>query len=136
MTSPAPWNELDGSSYATPPTSNALPAWARTFRTVLMAFGGLGVAALIGISVSFALPASMYEPGGLRGIGFGIMLSLFYAVGSIPYLIANVVYAARWAASLRGHGYSVSRLSSAFLVAAPILVAISVARGVAMLWWH
>lgn len=110
--------------------------WARTLRTVLMALGWVGVAAFIGISVSFALPASMYEPGGLRGVGFGIMLSLFYAAGSVPYLIANVVYAIRRATSLRGHGYSVSRLSSAFLVAAPILVAISVAPGVALLWWH
>ena len=136
MTSPAPWNELDSLAYAAPPASNTLPVWAKTFRTVLMVLGGLGVAALIGISVSFALPASMYEPGGLRGVGFGIMLSLFYAVGSIPYLIANVVYAIRWATTLRGHGYRVSRLSSAFLVAVPVLVAVSVARGVAMLWWH
>lgn len=136
MNSPAPWNEPDGFAYATPPSPNALPEWARTFRTVLMALGGLGVVALLGISISFALPASMYEPGGLRGVGFGIMLSLFYAVGSIPYMIANVVYAIRWAISLRGHGYSASRLSSAFLVAAPILVAMSVARGVALLLWH
>lgn len=136
MTSPAPWNETDGFAYATPPTSNTLPVWARTFRNVLMVLGGVGVAALIGIYVGFALPASMYEPGGLRGVGFGIMLSLFYAVGSIPYLIANVVYAIRWATSLRGHGYSVSLLSSAFLVAAPILVSLSVASGVALLWWH
>ncbi|MCB5291896.1 hypothetical protein BJQ90_01327 [Arthrobacter sp. SO3] len=72
----------------------------------------------------------------LRGVGFGIMLSFFYAVGSIPYFIANVVYAIRWATSLRGHGYSVARLSSAFLVAASILVATRTARGVARLWWH
>ena len=136
MTSPGPWNEPDGFAYATLPTSNRLPVWARTFRTVLMVLGGVAVAAFMAITVSFALPANMYEPGGLRGVGFGIMLSLFYAVGSIPYLIANVVYAIRWATSLRGHGYSVSLLSSAFLVAAPILVSLSVARGVVLLWWH
>ncbi|MDN4645502.1 hypothetical protein [Arthrobacter sp. PsM3] len=135
MTSPAPWNEPDGYSYAEPLSPNMLPVWAKTYRTVLLVLGGIGVAALIGITVSFALPASMYEPGGLRGVGFGIMLSLFYAVGSIPYLIANVVYAIRWATSLRGHGYSVSRLSSAFLVAAPALVTISMVRGIALLWW-
>lgn len=110
--------------------------WAGTFRTVLMALGGLGAVALIGISVSFALPASMYQPGGLRGVGFGIMFSLFYAVGSIPYMIANVVYAVRWATSLRGHSYRTSRLSSAFLLAAPILVAMSDAYGVALLLRH
>lgn len=136
MTSPSPWNQPDDLAYAPPLAANTLPAWAKTYRTVLMVLGGIGVAALMGIIVSFSLPASMYEPGGLHGVGFGIMLSLFYAVGSIPYLIANVIYAVRWATSLRGHGYSASGLSSAFLVAAPILVALSVVRGVAMLWWH
>lgn len=136
MTSSSPWNQPDDLAYAPPLATNTLPSWARTYRLVLMVLGGAGLAALLGIIVSFSLPADMYEPGGLRGIGFGIMLSLFYAVGSIPYLIANVVYAVRWATSLRGRGYSPSGLSSAFLVAAPILIAVSVARGVAMLWWH
>ena len=136
MTDPALWNEPGVTGYAAPLASNTLPSWARTYRIVLMILGGIAMAALLVIAVSFSLPASMYEPGGLRGVGFGIMLSLFYAVGSIPYLIANVVYAVRWATSLRGRGYSASGLSSAFLVAAPVLVAISVVRGVAMLWWH
>jgi hypothetical protein len=135
VTSTSPRNETDGFAYAAPVATKPLPPWARTYRGVLMVLGGLAVATLTGIVVSFALPSSMYEPGGLRGVGFGIMLSLFYAAGSIPYLIANVVYAVRWATSLRGRGHSVSRLGSVFLVTAPLLVAASVVRGVALLWW-
>lgn len=136
MTSPSPWNEPDGLAYAAPLASNTLPRWARTYRTVLMALGGISVLAFIAITVCSALPANMYEPDGLRAVGVAIMLSLFYAAGSIPYLIANIVYAIRWATSLRGHGYRVSGLGSTFLVAAPILVAINIIRGAALLWWH
>ena len=64
MTSPAPWNETDGFAYVTPPTSNTLPVWARTFRNVLMVLGGVGVAALIGIYVSFAARQACTSPEG------------------------------------------------------------------------
>jgi hypothetical protein len=99
-----------------------------------MILGAISLLALIVITVSFSLPADMYEPGGLRAAGLGILLSLLYAVGSVPYLIANVVYAIRWAVSLRGQGYRVSGLSSAFLVAAPVLVAASIIHGAVFLW--
>lgn len=134
MTNPSPWNSPDGYSYAAPLASTALPAWAKTYRIVLMVLGGIAMLALLVIAVCFSLPADMYEPGGLRAAGLGILLSLLYAVGSIPYLIANLVYAIRWATSLRGRGYAASGLSSAFLVAAPIVVAASIIHGAAFLW--
>lgn len=136
MTNPSSWSQPEGHSHTASLPSQPLPAWAKTYRTVLMVSGGVGLVTLAAIVVSFSLPASMYEPGGLRGVGFGIMASLFYAVGSLPYLIANAVYSIRWASSLRGRGYSVSGLSSAFLVTAPVLVAASILRGIAMLWWQ
>lgn len=136
MTNPAPWTQPDGYGYAARLASHPLPPWARVYRTVLMALGGVYMLALIVITISFSLPADMYESGGLRAAGLGILLSLLYAVGSGPYLIANIVYAIRWAVSLRGRGYRASGISSAFLVGAPILVALSVLRCAALLWWH
>lgn len=136
MTSPSPWNSPDGYSYAAPLATTNLPDWARFYRIVLMVFGGLAMLALLVITICFSLPASMYEPGGLRAVGLGILLSLPYAVVSIPYLIANLVYAIRWATTLRGRGHSASGLSSSFLVVAPIVVAASIIHGAVILWWH
>jgi hypothetical protein len=134
VTDPFPWNNPGLTGYAAPLASNTLPSWARVYRTVLMVLGGIAMVALLVIAVSFSLPASMYEPGGLRAAGLGILLSLLYAVGSIPYLIANLVYAIRWATSLRGRGYAASGLSSAFLVGAPIVVAASIITSTFFLW--
>jgi len=136
VTNPAPWTQPDGYGYAAPLASRSLPSWARVYRAVLMAIGGIFLLALIVITISFSLPVDMYDRGKLQALDVGIMLSLFYGAGSIPYLIANIVYAIRWAVSLRGRGYRATGISSVFLVAAPILVALTVLRGVALLWWH
>ena len=136
MTNPSSWSHPEGQSHTVSLPSQPLPSWAKTYRTVLMVIGGVGLVALAAIVVSFSLPANMDDPAGLRGVDFGIMTSLFYAAGSIPYLIANGVYAICWASSLRGRGYSVSGLSSVFLVTVPVLVAASILRGIAMLWWQ
>jgi hypothetical protein len=134
VTNPSPWNEPGLTGYAEPLASDTMPAWAKTYRIVLMVFGGFAMLALLVITICFSLPASMYEPGGLRAAGLGILLSLLYAVGSIPYLIANLVYTIRWATSLRGRGYAASGLSSTFLVAAPIVVAASIITSAFFLW--
>lgn len=134
MTDPSTWNNPDVTGYAAPLASNTLPSWARTYRIVLMVLGGIAMLALLVITICFSQPADMYEPGGLRAAGLGIMLSLVYAIGSIPYLIANLVYAVRWATSLRGRGYRASGLGSSFLVGAPIAVAVSIIHAAVFLW--
>lgn len=70
-----------------------------------------------------------------------LLVDVLFALAAIPYLIASAVYGVRWAVSLRGRGYTVSGLSSFFLVAAPAIVTVAIGLGAAKAmipWstWH
>lgn len=130
MTAPSPWNEPDGAAYAAPFTSNTLPGWAKTYRTVLIVLGSVVTAWLLAIVAGYAM--SFPDAAGKTSAAILLLVvDVLFALVSIPYLIASAVYGIRWAVTLRGRGYTAGGFSSFFLVAAPSAVTVAVVFGFA-----
>ncbi|WP_240341944.1 hypothetical protein [Arthrobacter sp. Alg241-R88] len=104
-----------------------MPAWARVFRTVLLALAGLLVVMLLLLFVAgTSASADMYTQGGRDILQATIWLGLGTVVMTIPYLIASILYSTLWAVKLRGRGYRGYPATSWVLVAAPVIVALPI----------
>jgi hypothetical protein len=104
-----------------------LPAWARVFRTVLLALAGLLVVMLLLLFVAgTSASADMYTQGGRDILQAIIWLGLGAVVMTIPYLIASILYAILWAAKLRGRGYRGYPGTSWVLGAGPVMIALPI----------
>ena len=102
-----------------------LPAWARTFRTVLLFGAGLLVLLLlllVGTSTSGS--ADMYTSGGRSALQAMVWLGLGALLLTIPYVLASIVYAVLWASKLHGRGFRGYPGTSWILIAGPILAAL------------
>ena len=102
-----------------------LPAWARTFRTVLLFGAGLLVLLLlllVGTSTSGS--ADMYTSGGRSTLQAMVWLGLGALLLTIPYVLASIVYAVLWASKLHGRGFRGYPGTSWILIAGPILAAL------------
>ncbi|MDP9937259.1 hypothetical protein J2T11_003630 [Paenarthrobacter nicotinovorans] len=111
-----------------------MPAWATTFRSVLLIGAALLVLLLlllIGTATSGS--ADMYSQGGLGALEATIWLGLGTILLTFPYLIASIVYGALWATKLRGRGYRRYAATSWILVAGPVVVALPVVALVALI---
>jgi hypothetical protein len=93
------------------------------FRLVLVCLGG-GIALLLVVllSVSMTSQASLYTESGRADIQLAIWLGLLLILLAVPYVLASLVYAALWAATLRGRGYRSYPGSTLFLVLGPLAV--------------
>lgn len=110
-----------------------LPAWATTFRTVLLIGAGLLVLLLLFLIGTATLgPADMYSDGGLGVLQATIWLGFGTILLTFPYLIASIVYAGLWATKLRGRGYRPYTATSWILVVGPV-VALPVVVSVALI---
>jgi hypothetical protein len=118
-------------SHAHQPATQAqappLPAWARVFRTVLLALAGLLAVLLLLLFVAgTSASADMYTQGGRDILQSIIWLGLGTVVMTIPYLIASILYATLWAVKLRGRGYRGYPATTWVLVAGPVMVALPI----------
>ncbi|AFR30215.1 hypothetical protein [Arthrobacter sp. Rue61a] len=101
-----------------------LPAWARTFRTILLILAGVLVVLLLLLIAVGTGSIDMYTEDGLGALQAVIWLCLGMLLLAIPYVIASVIYAALWATKLRGRGYRRYPATTWILVAGPILAAL------------
>ncbi|MBT2585601.1 hypothetical protein [Arthrobacter sp. ISL-95] len=95
-----------------------LPAWARTFRSILLILAGLLVLLLM---LLFWAATSGSSAGGLGilQVIFWLGFGLFWL--AIPYVPASILYAVLWASKLRGNGYRRYPGTSWILIVGPIL---------------
>ncbi|YCK83013.1 hypothetical protein M1D89_07215 [Arthrobacter sp. D3-18] len=104
-----------------------LPAWARTFRTILLILAGLLVLLLLLLfGAGTTGSADMYSEGGLGVLQATIWLGLGTVLLTIPYVTASIIYAALWAGTLRGRGYRRYPGTTWILIAGPIVAALPV----------
>ncbi|MDR6987561.1 hypothetical protein J2Y66_002043 [Paenarthrobacter nitroguajacolicus] len=102
-----------------------MPAWARTFRKVLLIGAGLLVlllVLLVGTSTSGS--ADMYSAGGRSGLQAIVWLGLGVLLLTIPYVLASIIYAVMWASKLRGRGFRRYPGTTWILIAGPLLAAL------------
>ncbi len=104
-----------------------LPAWARTFRTILLILAGLLVLLLLLLfGAAMSGSADMYSEGGRSVLQATIWLGLGTVLLTIPYVIASIIYAALWAGKLRGRGYRRHPGTTWILIAGPIVSALPI----------
>ncbi|MGR0159160.1 hypothetical protein [Paenarthrobacter nitroguajacolicus] len=102
-----------------------LPAWARTFRTILLILPGvLALLLLLVIWAATSGSIDMYSEGGLGVLQIIFWLGLGMILLAIPYVIGSVIYAVLWATKLRGRGYRRYPGTAWILFAGPVVAAI------------
>lgn len=102
-----------------------LPAWARTFRTILLIGAGfLVLLLLLLIGTSTSGSADMYTAGGRSALQAMVWLGLGALLLTIPYVLASIIYGVLWASKLQGRGFRRYPGTSWILIAGPILAAL------------
>lgn len=102
-----------------------LPNWAKNYRIFLMVFD-LIVFLNASVFIVFAFfPSGFTTSNPNKAVPWLIIFAgLFFLVFLIPYLLSNLIYLILWFLKIKGKYFSVSRGSSAVLVAIPVLITV------------
>lgn len=111
----------------------ALPAWAGTFRTVLLVLAAiLLLLLLLLLMMGTSRAGDMYAGGTSAVLQATIWIGLALPALGVPYVVASIAYGALWTARLRGRGYRRYPATTWMLVAGPIVVGLSITALVAL----